>query len=767
MARREPFKSIAEQCKKLDRPMLTPHLEHRPIGEGKVLLVSETFNTLLHGQIYVDLLELLNGQHDLPDISTALAPPYSQSTVDAAIAELARRGYIISGQFRMDHRQAAYWTSLGVTPLEVEQTLSSCSLEIHGDDDGRMTRCLESVGIAVGSGNPVLSVFVCTDYLDPRTHEFNLRHLKSGAVWLPVRPKGMQPMFGPVFQPDCRGPCLDCLAHRLKNNNEVHAFLRNRCGDKAAFRPQIAAPVILDSVYGMIAMEIAKWLVLGDSEPLHEHVITFNISTLTAANHLVMQRPQCASCGAPPVRSPTREPEPVVLKAGTKASLTSSGLRTLSPAQTLEQYRHLVSPVSGIVTWVKRTASPTDPWLHVHWAGSNMALRIKNLSSLRRSLRSKSAGKGTTSEQSEVGALCEAIERYCGAFHGEEIRARMRFADFLDKDDDRAIHPNDVQLFSQRQMNDAEKINALGHFYNVIPPHFDIYRELDWTPVWSLTQERQRFLPTALVYGMTPEQRADAGLWADSNGCAAGNTLEEAILQGFLELVERDAFAIWWYNRLPRPGVNLESFGVDYLTEAPAYYRRYNRDLWILDLTSDLNIPVFVALSRRTDSDTEDIIYGAGAHLNPQIAALRAICELNQCLTWVPRPDQSPRSYGIDDQMCLKWWQTGKLIDHPYLAPAKNFQTHPYADLNFSATDDLKCHIEWCRAQVEAKGLEFLVLNQTRPDVGMPVVRVIVPGLRHFWERFAPGRLYDVPVELKLRQTPLDELHLNPIPVIA
>jgi hypothetical protein len=51
-------------------------------------------------------------------------------------------------------------------------------------------------------------------------------------------------------------------------------------------------------------------------------------------------------------------------------------------------------------------------------------------------------------------------------------------------------------------------------------------------------------------------------------------------------------------------------------------------------------------------------------------------------------------------------------------------------------------------------GLDFLVLDQTRPDVEVPVVRVIVPGLRHFYRRFAPGRLYDVPVKLGLRKRP-------------
>ena len=66
---------------------------------------------------------------------------------------------------------------------------------------------------------------------------------------------------------------------------------------------------------------------------------------------------------------------------------------------------------------------------------------------------------------------------------------------------------------------------------------------------------------------------------------------------------------------------------------------------------------------------------------------------------------------------------------------------------------------------VEERGLELLVLDQTRPDIGLPVVKVIVPGLRHFWARFAPGRLYDVPVQLGWRTSPISEADLNPIPL--
>jgi ribosomal protein S12 methylthiotransferase accessory factor len=59
------------------------------------------------------------------------------------------------------------------------------------------------------------------------------------------------------------------------------------------------------------------------------------------------------------------------------------------------------------------------------------------------------------------------------------------------------------------------------------------------------------------------------------------------------------------------------------------------------------------------------------------------------------------------------------------------------------------------------------VLDQTRTDIGIPVAKVVVPGLRHFWARFGPGRLYDVPVSLGWLERPLPESALNPIPLFV
>jgi ribosomal protein S12 methylthiotransferase accessory factor len=76
---------------------------------------------------------------------------------------------------------------------------------------------------------------------------------------------------------------------------------------------------------------------------------------------------------------------------------------------------------------------------------------------------------------------------------------------------------------------------------------------------------------------------------------------------------------------------------------------------------------------------------------------------------------------------------------------------------------DTREQVTACVNLVKRAGLDFLVLDQTRPDIEVPVVRVIVPGLRHFYRRFAPGRLYDVPVKLGWRKQPLSESELNPL----
>ncbi|MCY4295879.1 MAG: TOMM precursor leader peptide-binding protein [Gammaproteobacteria bacterium] len=757
----------------IEKPQLAPHFQFHPMDDRQVFLVSETFNSLLHGGIYADLLPLLDGRRTRQEIVAALGDGYAETEVGKTLASLVGKGYVVSGEYAMADGQAAFWTALGATPRWAEERLAASRVAISGADAGLAAR-LESMGVTVETGAdgakhgapaPALSVVFRDDYLDEQLGAVNRRHIASGIPWMLICPVGLRPLFGPVFRPAERGPCWSCLAYRLRGHQEVHNFLRNLTGDNGTVAPRAVEPAVAEFVCGLAAVEIAKWLVLGNKASLHNEVLSLDMEGLKLGRHPVMRRPQCSACGDEKLFRPDREPLPVRLRSSPNKVRNSGGLRSVSPKETLAKYAHLVDSVSGVVTWLRRTTDNADPWLHVHWAGSNIALKNRALSVLRLSLRTKSAGKGSTPLQSEASALCEALERYSGAFHGDEIRIRKRFRDFAGGE---AVHPNEIQLFSEGQLDQAAEINARGHPYNVVPPRLDPDAEIDWTPVWSLTGERHRHVPTSLLYfGKSTDLRGETDFVADSNGCAAGNTLEEAILQGFFELVERDAFAVWWYNRLRVPGVDLDSFNDDYLSGAGDYYRGLNRELWLLDVTGDFGIPTFVALSRRTDKRAEDIIYGVGTHTDPHIAALRAVCEMNQFLNWVQGTGPGGAGYSVDDPQCLWWWRNATLAGHPYLAPATDMPPRGKSHYAVPESADLRDDVERCQALVEAKGMEFLVLDQTRQDIGLPVARVIVPGMRHFWERFAPGRLFEVPVAMGWRGSPLTEAELNPAPVIG
>ena len=747
----------------VERPMLAPHLEFRIVGEASALLVSEGFSSLLRGRRYVDILPLLDGARTRREIAAALAGKYSRVEVQTALVALASKGRVVSAEFSMSRPMAAFWCAHGVSPRRAEERLAAAAVAVSGDESGRLAAALGETGVvAAGRGaDPALAVFVTDDYLTESHAGTNRRHIESGVPWTLVRPTGLRTLMGPVFRPrDAGAPCWKCLEYRMRGNGETDNFLRNALGEAARIPASPVPPPFARAFLGLAAVEIARWIVLGDAAMLRDNVCSLDSLGLRVARHRTMRRPQCPACGQEGLHRPDRAPTPLRLRSNPKPVRNSGGLRSAQPAETVRKFRHLIDPVSGVVTELTRVGDEADPWLHVYWAGSNLALKSDSVHVLRNSLRSRSSGKGATPEQAEASALCEAVERYSGVFHGDEIRRRARFADFSDGE---AIHPNAVQNFSDRQYECADEINARRMRFNYVPQRFDPDAEIDWSPVWSLTAGRHRWLPTSMLYFSAPLDGKPVYCPPDSNGCASGNTLEEAILQGFFELVERDAFACWWYNRVALPEVDLESFDDPWLSRARDRYGAHDREIWVLDATGDLGVPAFVAVSRRTAEDAEDILYAGGAHSDPHVAAMRAVCELNQHLSAMRAARADGYGYPTDDPEVLSWWREAKIADHSWLAPAPDAPRRGKADYPAPRIDDLRDEVERCRALVESRGMEFLALDQTRPDIGMPVARTIVPGLRHFWARFAPGRLYDVPVELGWRDAPVAEEDLNPL----
>jgi ribosomal protein S12 methylthiotransferase accessory factor len=206
--------------------------------------------------------------------------------------------------------------------------------------------------------------------------------------------------------------------------------------------------------------------------------------------------------------------------------------------------------------------------------------------------------------------------------------------------------------------------------------------------------------------------------------------------------------------------MDLASFGDPWLEEMIGGYAGIGRELWALDVTSDLGVPVVVALSRRTDGPHEHIIFGFGAHLDPRIALRRAVTELNQMI-----PDVLHFGHELDDPDAARWLEYATVASQPYLRPAAGVRMRVPADFRFVHRPDVRDDVLALGRTLAAAGTELLVLDQTRPDVGIPVVKVLAPGLRPFWARYAPGRLFDVPVRLGRLAEPTRYERLNPFPI--
>ena len=442
-------------------------------------------------------------------------------------------------------------------------------------------------------------------------------------------------------------------------------------------------------------------------------------------------RPQCPTCGSKKLQNPRRAPAPIELAEGKKLVMTSGGYRTVTSRATVARFRKHVSPLTGVVTRLERIEADL-PMNTNFFAHHNFSAPARSIDQLRSGLSGGSFGKGSTAEQGEASALMEAIERYSGIFQGDEIRTTRRFADFAPGD---ALLPNDVQLFSETQFKTG--MSQLPDDSHPVPEPFDPVAKTEWSPVWSLRDKRFKYLPTGLLYFFY------GGFHTDSNGCAAGNTREEAIVQGFLELVERDAYAIWWYNRLQRAEVDLSQFDDSYVRDLKTQFADAGRKLWVLDITSDLGIPTYVAIMHWMQNGHENIEFGSGAHFDRRIALLRSLTELNQFLSIGLMGGGSGEKPSLDGVTPLR------LEDYPVPDPERQ-SDRPAERRPQDLRDNTRDQVDACVEIAGRAGYDFLVLDQTRPDVEVPVVRVLVPGLRHFYRRFAPGPALRCPGEARI-----------------
>ena len=734
------------------------------LDDETCFLLWETGHRVLKGRLYCLVLPLADGTRTSEDIVDQLENQAPLAQIYYTLMVLEQSGYIAEYQPDIPKEIAAFWQAEGIDLSHLKKTLAERGINVVSMGAGKpepFREALRDLGLEERNDN--LTVYLVDDFLDHRLAEVNRQALESGEKWALVKPIGTMVWIGPVFSP--QSACWQCLATRLEDNRLIESFLMHqRHSDKPINTSFAALPATVDACYQLAALELARWLIGSSQEEntsrIQNKLLTIDWLKMETREHVLVKRAQCPACGCDAYRNGL-EPEPVHLQDGHKVFTTNGGHRILTAEETYERYKHHVSPITGVVRHLEVIKTANDGPIHNIDAGPNLAIRNPTMDLLESRFRSSSLGKGKTLFQARASGLCEAIERYSGGWQGYEAAKSASFEEMGAA----AIHPNECMLYSEEQYNNREQLNkeTLSNFFK-IPVQFNPKTRISWSPLWSITKQQFRWLPTQFCYYAYPEEENRRFCFADSNGCASGNNVEEAVLQGLLELVERDAVAVWWYNRLNYPKVNLESFSDAYIEELLDYYEhKLEREVWALDLTNDLGVPAFVALSRSLKGN-EEILMGFGAHLVPKVGLVRAITEMNQMSALLgPRDKVKNDEDYTSNPLINSWFQDATIANQPYLLPDNDSPESTPEDHSTGYNEDLRDDILYLVNMLKDRGLETLVLNQTRPDIGLSTVKMVVPGLRHFWSRYGKGRLYDVPVAMGKLERPLTEEELNPI----
>lgn len=380
------------------------------------------------------------------------------------------------------------------------------------------------------------------------------------------------------------------------------------------------------------------------------------------------------------------------MSAGLTVALCEGLHRSVVPGETLVRLTPLLTAFgitrTADITGLDRLGIPT--WIAVR--PTALILQVSN-------------GKGISHVASKVGAIMEAIEHW----HAENAAGELRQASMaeLEREGQAYVPPEalpdylpDLHLTDRRAVSWVRGKDMA-----------------DGTPVW---------VPASAVFQITP-----MFFQSSTNGLAAGNHPVEATLHALYELIERDAMA-----RLAHGGISLPRRGsrvVD-LDTVPAGLVATLRDrlgqagvtLVLVRVESVAPVCTFWAtlIDPASQLACSSVNMGHGSHLSPTIAAIRAITEAAQSrLTYIhgSREDLSAASY--------EFAEVHRRL-HAFFARQRGDLA--WADIEDHASVDLVRDLETVLQGLHAAGFRQVYrVDLTRPPFAIPVVRMLVPGLRH------------------------------------
>lgn len=364
--------------------------------------------------------------------------------------------------------------------------------------------------------------------------------------------------------------------------------------------------------------------------------------------------------------------------------------RTRSPEETLEMVRDLVIP-AGItrvadITGLDRLGIPVFSCIRPDAAEGSIS--VYN-------------GKGATETAARVSAIMEGLERYSAEIH--DRHPLVATCDEISRAY-QPVHPQDL----------------------ILPPHPDLINPIPWTPAYDIIHDEEVMVPAHAVFHPLPRTMGRL-VRTNTNGIASGNTVEEAVFHGLCEIVERDAWSL--AEAANNGGPVITGIEDPIITSLTDRFTGAGVEVILRDISSDIGLPTVAAVADDvTLRDPTLLCIGMGTHAVPEIAILRALTEVAQSrATQIHGAREDTREmhqkrqigYERTKRLNKKWFADGAEID---MGEMVSFRS-----------DDFLDDIRYTTGQCRACGISrILVSDLTRPEIGIPVVRVIAPGLEHY-----------------------------------
>jgi ribosomal protein S12 methylthiotransferase accessory factor len=307
-------------------------------------------------------------------------------------------------------------------------------------------------------------------------------------------------------------------------------------------------------------------------------------------------------------------------------------------------------------------------------------------------------GKGATPTEARVSAVMEGIERYSAEIHDHAIAF--------------GTHP---ELAAKGRAVDPRALN--------LPRGADPDGRLPWVEAWDIVADEGVLVPAHAVFHPLP--RGFPPLFrTNTNGLASGNTREEAVFHGLAEIVERDAWSLVEVTRRPGPRITGPPEGLP--SDLLGKFAEAKVEVMVRDITSDLGIPTCAAVA--DDALLRDprlLTIGMGTHTSARIAFLRALTEVAQSrLTQIHGAREDTTTADLRTRM---GYDRVKRMNR-YWFEADNEE--PFSALPTAEHDDFLKDIGSIVSALGRAGMaRVLVADLTRGEIGVPVVRVVVPGL--------------------------------------